>query len=450
MTMKISLWIKFLILLFAVSIIALSSALILRELMIKDFREYLEGEMEDRVYWITADIEGTYEKYSKWREDVLVEDSIWALMLGLEIRLKDMDSTVVMDTDRAIDKLSPLMKRRIMAISDFKKTGRTEKFIPYPLFLGGTEIGTLEVRFLKPEKEHIFIERSNRLLILSLFTLGGFAVILSVIFSNRLTVPIKRLSSAARAISEGDLKRRVKISGKDEIGQLSETFNMMAKSLEMQESLRRKLISNVAHELRTPISAIRGELEGMIDGLISTDKEQLQSLYEEIGRLKNILDGIEELIQAQASVLTLRKQRVELKPFLKNIMERFSKLFLDKGVAMELQCGDELVINVDPDRLSQIIINLLGNALNATEARGNIWVRAAEKESEVFVEIEDTGHGIKQEDLPLIFERFYRASVGGLGLGLTIAKELAEAHDGRIEAKSEYGKGSTFTVYIPK
>ena len=122
------------------------------------------------------------------------------------------------------------------------------------------------------------------------------------------------------------MKSRVKISDNDEIGKLSETFNLMAKNLEMQESLRKKLISNVAHELRTPISAMRGEIEGMVDGLITTDKEQLKSLYEETGRLKNILDGIDELSQAQASALSLRKQSIELKPFLKNIIDRFSKI----------------------------------------------------------------------------------------------------------------------------
>ena len=120
-----SLWIKFLGLLLAVSLIALSSALVLRELMIKDFREYLEGEMEDRVYWVMADIERTYEKYSKWEKDVIAEDAIWALMLGLEIKIKYRDGNVVMDTEKAVSALSPLVKRRIMAVSNF-----TEKKIP--------------------------------------------------------------------------------------------------------------------------------------------------------------------------------------------------------------------------------------------------------------------------------------------------------------------------------
>lgn len=444
-----SLWIKFLILLLGVSIIALSSSLLLRELMIKDFREYLEGELEDRVYWVMANLEGTYEKHSKWEKTTIAEDAVWALMLGLEIKIKDLEGNIVMDTEKAVSALSPSMKRRVLSVSNFMQSENQNAFQPYPLFLKGKEIGTLEVRFLRRGKEDIFIKRSNRFLLFSLFALGGLAIVISTLFSRKLTNPIKRLVSAAKAVSEGNLKSRVQISGKDEIGKLSETFNLMAKNLELQESLRKKLISNVAHELRTPISAMRGELEGMMDGLITIDKEQIRSLYEETGRLKNILDGIEELSRAQASALSLRKQPIELKQFLKNIMERFTKLFMDKGITLEFQCDDRLLINADPDKLSQIVINLLSNALKATDKNGSVRLTAGKKDSGVFIEIADTGHGIRKEDIPFIFERFFKAIPGGLGLGLAIAKELVEAHDGRIDVKSEYGKGATFTVYIP-
>lgn len=444
-----SLWIKFLILLFAVSIIALSAALLLQELMIKDFREYLEGEIEDRVYWVMADLEGTYEKYSGWTEEVISEDAVWALMLGFETRVLDTNGKVVMDTEKAIAKLSPLIKKRIAAISELRAGEKTGEFSAYPLFLGGKEIGSLEVRFIRPKKEDIFIERSNRFLLVSLLGLGGLAIILSIVFSMKLTNPVKRLTSAAEGISEGNLKSRVEITGSDEIGKLSITFNKMAQSLEMQEILRKKLISNAAHELRTPLGAIRGELEGMLDGFIPLNKEQLQSLYEETGRLKNILEGIEELSQAQASALSLKKQSIELKPFLKNIIDRFSKTAFDKGITIELQCNEGFVIHADPDRLSQIVINLLSNALKATEKGGRIWLKADSKGSDDFIEIGDTGHGIKKEDLPFIFERFYRVAEGGLGLGLAIVKELVDAHEGKIEVRSEYGIGSVFAVYIP-
>ena len=444
-----SLWIKFLILLLAVSIIALSAAFMLRELMVKDFRGYLEGEIEDRVYWVMADLEAMYDKYGEWNRDVVTEDVIWALMLGLEIRVLDMNKSVVMDTEKAIITLSPLMMKRVMSVSELKSSSKSNRFFPYTLFLGGKEIGRMDVRFLKPGKESIFVERSNRFLLLSLFGLGGLAIFLSIVFSKKLTNPIKRLASAAKSISEGNLKKRVLVSGNDELSSLSKTFNKMAKTLELQEALRKKTISNVAHELRTPLCAIQGELEGMMDGLIPIDKKNLQSLSEETGRLKNILEGIEELSQAEASALSLRKQTIELKPFLKNITERFSKLFFDKDISIELQCNDNIRVDADPDRLSQVVINLLNNAIKATDKGETVWIRSSEKEKEIIIEIEDTGCGIKEEDIPFIFERFYKSSKGGLGLGLTIVKEIIEAHGGKIEVRSEHGQGSVFTVHIP-
>jgi two-component system sensor histidine kinase BaeS len=451
-----SLWVKFLILLFSVSIISLSAALILRELIIKDFEEYLEGKTEDRIYRIIASVEGSYEEYSGWNKNALKQITVWALLIGYETKIFDMDGNTLMNTNNAVETLYPLMKKRIMAITGFpfsEKSSDKEIFTSYPLFIGGKEIGTLEVVFFNPEKElgkeTIFMKRSNRFLIMSLFILGGLSLVLSLIFSKRLTNPIKKLTASARDISEGKSKIRVSVSGNDEISILSRTFNMMAGNLEIQESLRKKLTSNIAHELRTPLTSIQGELEGMIDGLIKIDKERLLSLHEETGRLKIIIEGIEELSRAEASVLELKKQLIDIKPFLSNIKDRFERLFAAKGVKLDLQCDDSLNIYADPDRLSQIIINLLSNALKATDKGGNVRITAGLKGTEGFIEITDTGSGIKKEDIPFIFERFYRAYEGGLGLGLTIAKELAEAHGGRIEVQSEYGKGTTFTLYIP-
>lgn len=446
-----SLWLKLLILLSIISVIALSSSLIMRELMIKDFREFLEGELEDRVYWVTADLEGTYEKYGKWRADAISEDITWALMLGLETKVFDKDGNLVIDTEKAMNLLPPLMKRRIMAISGL---GREEKnvneFVAYPLFLGGKEIGSLEVRFIKTGREDIYIKRSNRFLILSLLIIGGLTIILSVIFSKRLTDPVKKLISASESISGGNLRSRVNISGSDELARLAETFNSMAKSLEIQESLRKKLISNIAHELRTPVSAIKGEIEGMIDGVIPLNKEGLQSLNEEISRLKFIIEGLEELAQAQASTLSLRKQPVSLYQFLKNIMDRFYRVFMDKNITSEIHCDEGLKVFADPERLSQILINLLDNALKATAKGGRIWIKAGIGGLYTYIEVGDTGCGIKQEEIPFIFERFYKSFNGGLGLGLAIVKEFVDAHNGKIEVKSEYGKGTVFTIFLPK
>lgn len=442
-----SLWIKILILFLLVSLIALSSAYVLRESMIKDFRQYIEGEMEDRVYLVMAEIEREYEKSKKFEAANLSENVIWALLLGLEIRIIDHKNNVVTDADKALNSLPPLMRERIIKITDFNKVLHAE-FTPYSMFSKGKEIGALEVRFLEHKKEGIFIERSNKFLLTSLIILGGFALLLSVIFSSSLTRPIKRLASAAKEISKGNFKTSVKVSSNDEIGKLSESFNAMAKNLETQESLRKKIISNVAHELRTPLTIIRGELEGIMDGVLAADKKELQLLYEETGRLNKMLDGVDELTQAQAASLTLKKQTINLKLFLQNILERYSKVFAESGVALEIK-SKETEVFADPEKLSQIIINLLTNALKATVKGGSVRIITGNISSETFITIEDTGKGINDNDMPFIFERFYKASKNGFGIGLAIVKELISAHGGRIEVKSELGKGSTFTVFLP-
>ncbi len=444
-----SLWQKFFLLLVAVSLVALSAAFLLREFMVSDFREYMEGEMEDRAYWVTAALESTYERYSGWEKQAVIEDAVWALMLGFEIRLYDGNGNLVTDTQSAIATLSPLVKKRIMAISEQRTAGENSRFLPYALFLGGKEIGRLDARFLHPKKSGVFIMRSNRFLLISLVALGGLAIVLSIVFSKRLTYPIKGLTDAVGAVGAGDLKRRVLLSGKDEIGRLSEAFNRMAHTLEVQESLRRKLTSNIAHELRTPIGAIRGELEGMIDNLIPADKEHLQSLYAEIGRLRRIIEGLEELSQAEASELTLRKQVFALKPFLVNIVDRYRKIFAEKDVELGLAGGEGTMIKADPDRLSQIVINLLGNALKATEKGGKVTVSISANQEATVIEVADDGCGIKAEDIPFVFEKFYRASAGGLGLGLTIVRELITAHGGTVSVRSELGKGTVFSLTFP-
>lgn len=443
-------------LLFLVSLIALSSSLILRELMIKDFKQYLEGVTEDRIYQTIAEMEGLYERYSKWNKELIAEKIANAFLNGFDIRLRDPNGNIIMDRQRAVEMLTPYMKRRFLALSSLiegrvgsERTNKNEEFIPYPLFLKGSEIGTLEVRFIKSPKEETFVERSNRFMLFSLIGLGAFSVILSIFFSRRLTAPINRLSSAAEAIRSGNLKVRVPVRGVDEIARLSEIFNSMAKALEIQENLRKTLISNVAHELRTPLGVIRGELEGMMDGLIPVNEEQLKSLHEEIKRLSRLVEGIEELSQAQAGVMNLRRQEILLRPFLENILG-LHKVFLQKGISIELTVDPKFTLRADPEKLSQIITNLLSNSLKATDPGGKIWIKAWKENKDSIIEIGDTGAGISQEDLPFIFERFFKRFSDGIGIGLSIVKELVEAHGGKIHVRSESGKGTVFTIVFPE
>ena len=188
------------------------------------------------------------------------ENTVWALLSGYEIKIKDVYGNELINTNKAVDALPPLMKRRIIAVSGFQteeKTHSQREFSNYPLFLEGRDIGALEIRPLifqeGQEKETVFKMRSNRFFLLSILLLGGISLLLSLIFSRKLTDPIKKLTAAAKGISEGNVKSRVTVKGKDEMSDLAKTFNAMAENLEVHESLRRKLTSNIAHELGPPL-----------------------------------------------------------------------------------------------------------------------------------------------------------------------------------------------------
>lgn len=444
-----SLWLKFLLLLCGIAALALSGTIVLRELMIKDFRAYLEGETEDKIYWIIADLEGAYESHGGWNADGQVQNVNRAFTLGFEIRLLDEKGDLVIDTEQAIEKSTPRVKRRLLALSQFRNPDNIGDFFHYPLFLSAQQIGTIEAREFKPLRESVFLSRSNRFLLVSILVIGGLTVVLSILFSRRLTSPIKELARAVTAISRGNFRGRVAVQRHDEVGDLSEAFNRMAQALETQESLRKKLIADVAHELRTPLGVMRGELEGIMDGLIPNDVGRLQSLHDETERLKKMVDGIEELNQAEAGVLSLHTQLFRIKHFLENIVERYRPIFQEKEVSLDLTCTNDREINADPERLSQVMVNLLSNALRATNPGGTVTIETSSSDNQAMIIVEDTGSGIDEKDIPFIFERFYHGAEGGLGIGLTIVKELVEAHRGTVEVKSVKGKGSQFTIALP-
>jgi two-component system sensor histidine kinase BaeS len=442
-------------LLLVVSAVSLSASLYLRQMMLADFEEYLEGEMLDRVYQVTASLEGSYEQWDGWNERQLGREVVHALMLGMVTRILDDQGNELINSATAVEVLTPLMKRRVLSLVDMNKRIPSGDFTPYPLFLAGERIGTFEVRFFPRDRAGLFTERSIRFLIIAFLTVGGIAVISSFMFSRRLSSPIMKLEKQIRAIRDGDYTGRVDVSDIDEIGRLSRSFNEMASDLQVLEALRKKAIANVAHELRTPIAAMRGELEGMIDGVIEPGMRQYVSLYEEIARLTKLLDGIDDLTQAQASSLDLATGKVNLAAFFEDLLERSKSWPVSEGIKVRMEVPGETEVYVDPDRLGQVMVNLLSNAYRATPKGGMVTLRASSDSDWTRMEVEDTGQGIDPDDLPHIFERFYRGidnrgRESGLGLGLPIVKELVEAHGGEIKVESEVGKGTVVMVTLPR
>ncbi|MBL0224058.1 MAG: HAMP domain-containing histidine kinase [Geobacteraceae bacterium] len=447
--MHCSLRCKLLILLLTVMAVALSAAVVLRSFIIHDFKNYSDGESQDRVQRVIAQLEGNYDLHGAWKRDALAVELAWALQMGIDARILDTAGNVLLDTREAINSLKPLMRKRVLEVSGYDPSASDSEFVSHPLFLKGVEIGRLDARLLNPLKDDYFISSSNRFLAVSVAILGIIALILSIVASRRLARPVLELSAAAGDIAAGDLSRRVVVPGQDEIGKLADSFNRMAESLESQEKLRRRLLAGAAHELRTPLAIISGELEGMIDGVLPTSRQGLQSMHDEAVRLTTILNGLDDLTRAESSVLSLQRELFELKPFLSAICGRLERLFAEKGAILILECPDDLVLFADPDRMSQIVINLMTNALRAITAGGRVTIDASVRNDAVCLEIADTGAGIAEEDIAHIFERFFKGAGGGLGLGLAIVKELVTAHGGNISVKSRPGEGTSFLIVIP-
>ncbi|MFZ4859960.1 MAG: sensor histidine kinase [Desulfuromonadaceae bacterium] len=448
--MRCSLRCKFLLLFILISTIALSSAFVLRGFIMRDFARYLDGESQDRIQRVVALLEGGYERNNGWKPDAVATDLAWALQLGIEVRLYDSATRLVLDSEQAVSLVPPLMRKRILDATGYEPRKIKGDSLSYPLYLRGEEIGSLEARLLDQVKEDYFVRSSNRVLLASVTIVGLVSILAGIFASRRLARPLLELVNASDDIAGGNLSRRVPNTGHDEIGRLSQSFNSMAHTLEAQEKLRRTLLSNAAHELRTPLAIISGELEGMLDGVLPTDRDALQSLHDEARRLTAILDGVDEMSRAEASILSLHKEFFELKGYLAGIVARFERLFADKHAVLLLECSDSLKITADPDRLSQIIINLISNSFKSISQGGCVSIVASASGNQISLEVNDNGCGIPEKDLPHIFERFYKGKDGGLGLGLAIVHELVTAHGGTISVRSVKAAGTSFCLLLPQ
>ncbi|WP_328748488.1 ATP-binding protein [Streptomyces sp. NBC_00285] len=285
----------------------------------------------------------------------------------------------------------------------------------------------------------------------------ALSVILGALLLNRAVLrPVRAMTLAARDLGEGDLGRRVPVSGRDEIAQLGGAFNHMADSLQAGERRQRRLTGDIAHELRTPLANLRGYLEALRDGVVEPTPELLASLHEEALLQQRIVDDLQDLALAEAGALTYHLTEVDLRELLEAGLRAHRAGAETAGVALELAAPGPVTVVADPDRLRQVVGNLVGNALRATAAGGTVTLAAASRGDMAVVEVRDTGTGIAAEDLPHLFDRFWRAdaargrTTGGSGLGLSIARQIVTDHRGTIEARSAVGAGTTFTIVLPR
>ncbi|MFW6098016.1 MAG: sensor histidine kinase [Chloroflexota bacterium] len=283
------------------------------------------------------------------------------------------------------------------------------------------------------------------------------AAFVSAFVTRRLVGPIQRVHAASRRIAAGEYDERIDVPGDDELAELARAFNHMAQKLAETEARRSRLIGDVAHELRTPLGNVTGLVEGMTDGVLPAGPQTLHDAQRELNRLQRLVQDLEALSRAEAGQLLLEPETVYPSAFIEEAVARLRPQYEDKGVALAVQSKPRLpLVTVDKWRMSQVMLNLLGNALQYTPPGGQVEITARESGGEIVVRVADTGVGIAAEHLPHVFERFYRVDKsraragGGSGIGLTIARHLVRAHGGRIWAESEGpGQGSAFTFTLP-
>ncbi|MDO9546496.1 MAG: HAMP domain-containing sensor histidine kinase [Pelolinea sp.] len=301
----------------------------------------------------------------------------------------------------------------------------------------------------------------NESLLFSIAAALMIAGISSVLISRQITKPLRSITHASHEIAKGNFDQRVDVKaseGGDELIQLGYSFNQMAEQLEQNDKMRRQLVGDISHELRTPLTAIKGSMEGLIDGVLVNDESTYNQIYQEADRLQRLVEDLQELNRLEGSAFKIEKKKIKVADLIQNAFSPLSNNFNKNGIQVTIQSEKNLPsIMADHDRMVQVIQNLLGNALQFTSENGVIEIRAQKTGDYIQVSVKDDGAGIETNHLPYIFDRFYRAdrsrsrqNGGGSGIGLTIAQSLVEAHGGKIWAASEgKGKGSTFTFTIP-
>jgi signal transduction histidine kinase len=301
------------------------------------------------------------------------------------------------------------------------------------------------------------------------FGVGGFLILLAAIFwgvrnLRRMSMPLDELLDASNRVADGDFSARVDEKGPPEVWSLMRGFNSMAEKLEVNDKQHRNMLADISHELRSPITVIQGNLEGMIDGVYSADREKLKSLYEETQILERLVDDLRTLALAESGSLQLKREPTDLEALIRDVVSVLEAQANEKNIHIELVKDNNVEeMEIDALRIREVMMNLLTNALRYTPDHGKVKVGLTESGSSVerdelrvskrsvMIFVQDSGEGIRSADLSHIFDRFYKSGdSGGMGLGLSIAKHLVETHGGNIWAESEGGQGATVSFTLPR
>lgn len=328
-----------------------------------------------------------------------------------------------------------------------------------PVVVNGETVGYVVTSGTWPGRDDLedaFLRRINQLLLAATAGAVALALILSFLFARTLSKPLREIAAAIQSISRGNLDQQVPVRSRDEVGQVAMAVNQMSADLARANHLRRQMTADIAHELRTPLSVIGGYLASLSQGLLKPSAERFTIMHNEAQHLQRLVDDLRTLSLADAGELPLNKRDVAAGELIQLATAAFSHQAEQQNITLTVHAGPDLrMVHADPDRLLQVLSNLLSNALRHTPPHGRITLSTRVEHDQVTLSVQDTGPGIAPEHLPHVFERFYRVDSSRhqeqheSGLGLAIAKSIVEAHGGTMQVKSVVGAGSTFSVILP-
>ena len=401
-----------------------------------------------------------YREHGTWAGVQPAVDQM-AKSVGTDVLLFDRERRLVASSSPQLRTARiDLMANGILAIERNSPSGRTNELIRGPqLIMRDASGGVAGWLFLLPHR-NIALELPrtgslDRSFFWIFLAATLFGVVMAVAIARAISSPVERLTAAARRMESGDLAVRVEPGGGAELEELAHGFNAMAATLARNEELRRRMVSDVAHELRAPLTNIRCELESMQDGLTALTPERIASLHDETMHLTSLVDDLQDLALAEAGRLDIDPQPIAVAALARRAAAGIEPRARERGVTIRCEGDDDVVVLADMRRTVQILTNLLTNAVAHMETAGEIRIAWSRGDGEAIVQVIDSGVGIPADELPHIFERFYRVDVsrsrstGGAGLGLSIVRQLVAAHGGRVWAESVVGHGSTFSFALP-
>ena len=373
---------------------------------------------------------------------------------GVGMQVLDGDGTVVYDsttTSSSVDKL---------VAPSIAPPQSSENMAESPIMVDGREVGSVRVwvygsNQLLREGDQEFRDKSYQAMAMAAVVAILLASVFGYFYARRVVRPIQRVTDAALAVKDGDLTVRTNMQGEDEVSQLGRTFDSMVSSVERDRKLERRLTTDVAHELRTPLMAIQATVEAMVDGVLPVDEERLMTVDSEVMRLSRLVDSLLKLSRLENRSNPNKQEKVDVGEVVSDIIATHEAYVNESGLMLAYRADPGVYVLGDPDLIRQATANLISNAVRYTDEGGGIYVRVRKGKTMASISVRDTGIGLSPEEAQMVFDRFWRADsgrgreVGGLGVGLTVVKEIVERHNGWVQVEGRKGEGACFTLHIP-